>query len=449
MMNSSVPETGLMNSSVPETDLSKTGTEATELPYPSDMASLTTFPNTGFGAIPVPIVVDRQPSQPKPGLSLETPAEPRRGPAQRLTKVLQVVNGEHFSGAERVQQLLGRSLHQFGVEAEFACVKPGKFLEHCGLAPKQVASFPMKSRLDLTVVQKLVCKVRDEGFDLLHAHTPRSALVAALVASRVGLPWCYHVHSPTSRDSSRGLINRLNLWMERYSIRTCTKLLTVSRSLRREMLRLGVPRHRLVVVANGVPAIEPIDAQSRIHRSTWRLGIVALMRPRKGVEVALEAIRALRQSGTHVELELIGGFETPAYQAEILSSIERYHLSDAVRWTGFTTDIPKALHRLDALLLPSLFGEGMPMVVLEALAAAVPVVATRVEGTPEVIRHGVEGLLAEPRSAESLATQIAELIGDRQRWLQFSQAALNRHRKHFTDQEMCRRVAQVYREIKR
>jgi len=365
----------------------------------------------------------------------------------QFAKVLHVINGEHFSGAERVQQLLGRALQQFGVRAEFACVKPGRFPELCGLDANQVSLHPMKNRLDMRVVQQLVNKVRTEKFDMLHAHTPRSALVAALVAARTGLPWCYHVHSPTSRDSTRGIVNHINLWMERFSIRTCTKLLTVSNSLLEEMLRLGVPRKQLALVPNGVPPIDPIDADARRTDPTWRLGIIALMRPRKGVEIALEALCQLRTQQVNVDLELIGGFETESYQAEILGAIERLGLQGSVHWTGFTSDIRAALHRLDALLLPSLFGEGMPMVVLEALAAAVPVIATRVEGTPEVVRDGIEGLLAEPRSVESLASKIYELTSNRNRWTQLSRAALLRHRLHFTDSEMASRVAEVYREI--
>jgi glycosyltransferase involved in cell wall biosynthesis len=365
----------------------------------------------------------------------------------QFAKVLHIINGEHFSGAERVQQLLGKSLQRFGVRAEFACIKPGRFPELCGLEASQISVFPMSHRLDVRIAGQLAQKVRTEQFDLLHAHTPRSALVAALVSSATGLPWCYHVHSPASRDSTRGLVNRVNGWMEWFSVRSCTKLFTVSQSLLQEMLRQGIPQSQLVLVPNGVPAIEPIHADSRKNHSTWRLGIIALMRPRKGVEIALEALKQLSLQRPDIELELIGGFENESYQREILGSIQQLGLQNRVVWSGFTTDIPRALHRLDALLLPSLFGEGMPMVVLEALAAAVPVVATRVEGTPEVVRDGVEGLLAEPRSVESLAEKISVLTNDRKRWAQYSRSALLRHRTHFTDREMARRVAEVYREV--
>lgn len=366
-----------------------------------------------------------------------------RAPAETTT-VLHVINGEHFSGAERVQQLLGRRLSDLGFDARFACVKPDRFPELCGLNKKQIVETPMRGRFDLRVISKLTKYVRDNSVALLHAHTPRTAMITSLVAMRTGLPWVYHVHSPTSRDSTRGFVNRVNSWIERYSILNCDCLITVSASLATEMLRLGVAAKKLVTVPNGVPAIEPIDARARIQQKNWRLGIVALMRPRKGVEVALQAMQQLKAAGHAVTLELIGGFETGEYQRQIMGMVEELDVQDVVEWTGFTSDVPEAIRRLDALVLPSLFGEGMPMVVLEALAAAVPVVATSVEGTPEVVRDGVEGLLSEPRDVDSLVKKVEELISDRSRWIDMSDRALARHRDHFSDARMAEGVAAAY-----
>ncbi len=372
-----------------------------------------------------------------------TDARPDRNQLTIKGRVLHLINGEHFSGAERVQQLLGKRLEGFGYDASFACLKSGKFRDKCQLRESQILDFPMHGKFDLSVVTQIAATVAEQDYALLHAHTPRSAIVAALVARRTGLPWIYHVHSPTSRDSTRGVQNRINAWVEQYAIRSCSRLLTVSRSLRREMLRLGVERSRLQVVPNGVPAFEPIAACERMGQKLWRLGIVALMRPRKGVEFALEALSRL-PAGKQVSLDLIGGFETPEYEAQIRAQIATLGLQDRVQLVGFQTNVEDYVRRLDALLLPSLFGEGMPMVVLEALSAAVPVVATRVEGTPEVIRHGVEGLLAEPRNSEDFASQIDMMTSDRVKWLSFSDNALRRHREQFSDSEMASRVANAY-----
>ncbi len=367
----------------------------------------------------------------------------------RATRMLHIINGEHFSGAERVQQLLGIGLPKYGFSPYFACVNPGKFRQHCGWPDDIVRATPMRGRFDLKLIRHLVKLVHSSRIELLHAHTPRTALIASLTARRAGVPWIYHVHSPTARDSTRGMINRINDYVERFAIRNCRCLVTVSRSLRREMLARGISRQRLVCIPNGVQPIEPIEPSSRLTQTTWRLGILALMRPRKGIEIALQAMQELRRENRPVTLDLIGGFESQEYESQILRQIENLQLNDSVQWKGFTSDVPSAVRCLDALVLPSLFGEGMPMVVLEALAAGVPVVATRVEGTPEVVRDGREGWLAEPRNAKDLADKITQLISSRQTWADMSQRALARHRSRFSDVEMSRKTAQLYRKVLR
>lgn len=199
----------------------------------------------------------------------------------------------------------------------------------------------------------------------------------------------------------------MNDWIERFSLWNCDHIITVSKSLRREILSRGVSRFQVTCVPNGVTVQEPIDPFARINRETWKLGMVALVRPRKGIEVLLQAMAKLGQldpvqGEPRVTLDVVGPFETAEYEAQIMTLVRELGLERIVRFLGFRRDIPEVMRGFDAMVLPSLFGEGMPMVVLEALAVGVPVIATRVEGTPEVVRHGEEGLLAEPQDSESL-----------------------------------------------
>ena len=361
-----------------------------------------------------------------------------------LLRVLHLINGEHFAGAERVQQLLGNRLHDFGIASDFVCLKPGKFPELSGLPSDRVHVVPMKSRFDLSSIGKIAGLAKSGSYDLLHAHTPRAALIASLVSRRLDLPWVYHVHSPAARDSTRYLTNRINDWVESISLIGCQKLITVSKSLRREMLGRGWSRRQVEAIANGVAEQPSIDAESRRGNSTWRLGIVALFRPRKGIEVLLRALAKLPPGSPCVQLDVIGGFETPEYEAQVHSLVEDLKLRDSVRFLGFTKDVTGSMRTLDGLVLPSLFGEGMPMVVLEALAVGVPVIATRVEGTPEVVRDGREGVLAEPQDAESLSQAISKFISDRQAWCEMSRNAHHRHREKFSDVQMAERTARAY-----
>lgn len=360
--------------------------------------------------------------------------------------VLHVINGQHYAGAERVQDLLASRLGELGFEVGFACLKPGQFphTRRCQAAPLYRLS--MRHRLDLRPVRQLVKIIRRHGYQLLHAHTARSALIAAVASKITGVPLVHHVHSPTARDSTRLWRARLNAIIERISLRRASALITVSNSLRLHVLERGIRGETVSVVPNGVPHRRPRPPRRR-SKTEWTLGTVALFRPRKGVEVLLRAMAVLRAEGLAVRLRAVGGFETQQYERRIKRLAQQLGLAEAVDWTGFRHDVDGELAEMDLFVLPSLFGEGLPMVVLEAMAAGVPVVATRVEGVPEAIRDGRDGAIAEPDDAQDLAAAVRRIIGGRLDWHALRASALKRHAEKFSERSMAAGVADVYRRV--
>ena len=361
-------------------------------------------------------------------------------------KVLHVVNGEHYAGAERVQDLLAAELGKHGFQVGFACLKPDQFPEtrHCREAP--LYELPMRHAFDLRPAWRLARLVRREGYQLIHSHTARSALIAALTSLVSGVPHVHHVHSPTSRDSTRRFRGMVNSLIERMVLRRAAALVPVSKSLRGHALSQGFRDDRITVVPNGVPSRRPRPDRDPT-RDTWTLGTVALLRPRKGLEVLLTALAELRSQGLRVRLRAVGTFETREYEQQIKRLTKELGLSESVEWTGFTQDVDAELAKMDVFVLPSLFGEGLPMVVLEAMAAGVPVVATRVEGLPEAIRDGRDGLIAVPGDPHALTTSLRRLISGKVDWNALRQSALRRHAEHFSEASMAGGVADVYRRV--
>ncbi len=359
-------------------------------------------------------------------------------------RVLHVINGEHYSGAERVQDLLAQGLPEFGFEVGFACVKPDRFPSARHAQQAVLHETPMRGRFDFGCVRRLTRLIHDENYALVHAHTPRSVLVGSLAAHRAGVPLVYHVHSPTARDSTRRMQNFVNAKLERWSLRRADRLITVSPSLRQWMRTQGFESEQVVYVPNGVPEIFGPERQE--PQGTWTLGMAALFRPRKGVEVLIEALAALRSRGIDVRLRAVGPFETSLYQREVYQLAIRLGIDDAIDWTGFVEDVPAELEQIDLFVLPSLFGEGLPMVVLEAMAAGVPVVASRVEGVPEAIRHREDGLLCEPGSVSQLTLAIESLVEGKNEsdYTAMSQSVRQRHAECFSARAMAADVAEVY-----
>jgi phosphatidyl-myo-inositol alpha-mannosyltransferase len=364
----------------------------------------------------------------------------------RTTRVLHVINGEYYSGAERVQDLLARRLPQFGYEVGFACMKPVRFPVARETKTAPLVEISMKGRFDLSVVKRLTRLIRDDDYELVHAHTPRTAIVGRMAARKAGVPFVYHVHSPAGRDSTRRLINVLNSLIEWHTVRNAERLVTVSPSLRQYMIARGFAADRVVCVPNGVPCIAgSVDRAAPV--GTWTIGTVALFRPRKGIEVLLEAVASLRSWGVDVRLRAVGGFETLAYETSVMALVERLGLAKAIDWVDFTREINAELAKMDLFVLPSLFGEGLPMVVLEAMAMGVPVVASHVEGVPEAIAHRESGLLVEPASVSQLAAAIQEFVAGELDYSAMSGCGRERHRERFSDVAMAGNLAKVYCEV--
>jgi len=368
------------------------------------------------------------------------------GVQPQIARVLHIINGQHYSGAERVQDLLAGSLWRLGFPVGLACLKPDRFPDAYRSRGAPLYMAPMRGGLDLRPIRQLARLVRREGFGLLHAHTPRTVFVAALVSILTGVPLVYHVHSPAARDSTWRWRNRINAWIERLSLARASAVIAVSRSLGDHVQRLSRRDRPVLVVPNGVPCRMPRPPRPA-GQTDWTLGTIALFRPRKGIEVLLEALAAVRYRGYPVRLRAVGEFETAEYRSSVHEQTARLGLTGAVDWVGFVRDVDRELDGMDLFVLPSLFGEGLPMVILEAMAAGVPVVATRVEGIPEAIRDGQEGWIAEPGSATSLAECLLRAVRGEADWLAVHAAALKRQARCFSDRSMAAGVAKVYRRV--
>lgn len=382
------------------------------------------------------------------GSTLEPSKGLKKGASSRPdasnVRVLHLINGEHFAGAERVQDLLAIGLPDRGFDVEFACLKRGSFAD-CRKSVTAIHFTEMKSRFDLTVSHRIQRIVEDNGIAVIHAHTPRSAMIASRVAKRTGIPFVYHVHSPTSRDSTRRIINWLNQRVEKQAIRSAQALITVSGSLKQHIERMGAAPGKVHVVRNGVANREIMDRLP--PKSPWMLGTIALFRPRKGTEVLLHALKLLRDRDVDVRLLAVGGFETTEYEKRLREAAMSHRVEEMIEWTGFCKDVDSQLKRMDALVLPSLFGEGLPMVILEAMASGVPVIASSVEGVPEAITDQTDGLLARPSDPEDLALRIEELVSGEYDWDWLRNNAFERQRNEFSTQSMARGVAEVYRSV--
>jgi glycosyltransferase involved in cell wall biosynthesis len=361
-------------------------------------------------------------------------------------KVLQIINGEFYSGAERVQDLLALNLPELGYEMGFVCVKPGRFPGQRVAKSVPMHLVPMRSRFDLICARRVARIVRENGYHLIHTHSPRAALVGNIAARLVGVPMVHHVHSPTSRDTENAVRNKINSIIENLSLVGVARLIPVSKSLEAHLLSHQVKDYRIRMVPNGVPTPGPLPTRMA-PTEDWVLGCVALFRPRKGLEILLKAVSHLCSLGKSVRLRIVGPFETPEYESSIKSLAIQLNLGSRIDWIGFTEDVNSEMARMDLFVLPSLFGEGMPMVVLEAMSMGVPVVASNVEGIPEVVQQGISGITVTPDNFRLLAEGLRSVIDNPKAWSSMRTLAYRRQVEKYSATSMARGVAEVYRGV--
>lgn len=359
-------------------------------------------------------------------------------------RVLHVINGEDYAGAERVQDSLALRLPAFGFDVGFACLKPRRFAEMRQATSAPVYELPMRSKFDWSPAKRLARLVRDEGYSIVHSHTPRTALVGRAAAALARVPLVHHIHCQTAVEvGGRRWQDKLNLLLERIATYRAAKVIAVSPSLRRYLLRHGYSQREVRLVTNGVPT----RGETPSPRPARTLGMIALFRPRKGLETLIEALALVRRAGFDVRLRAIGRFQSAAYEREIHQLAARLRVESAIDWTGFRQDIGAELAKIDIAILPSLVSEAMPMSVLEAMSAGVLVVGSAVDGISDLIEDGFDGLLARPGDAAHLAEVLVRAVGDDSERHHMALAGYRKQAEHYSDLAMALSVAEIYEEV--
>jgi len=183
-----------------------------------------------------------------------------------------------------------------------------------------------------------------------------------------------------------------------------------------------------------VAAEEIFDRQNTCQSTPTRLLFVGRLVPVKGLEYLLEAVHLLLHDGVPVRLTLVG---TGPHQKALIALAAEHSLMSSIEFTGEISYGPslRALYRkADIFVLPSL-SEGAPRVLWEAMAAGLPIVATRVGGVPEIIQDGETGLLVNPRSAQQLAASIQRMIEDEELRMRLIRAGYLLIREHTVERQ--------------
>ncbi len=243
--------------------------------------------------------------------------------------------------------------------------------------------------------------------DVVHTHGYRPDVVDGGVARRMGVASATTVHGFT-RGAGRGKIYE---WLQRRSYRRFDAVVVVSAPLRRELVASGVAPERVHLVRNAWRAAHPpldrAEARSALGLDieTPVVAWVGRLSAEKAPDVMVEALAACPNEEVILSMVGAGPMETA-----VRTLAEERGVAERIRWHGVVPDAGRYLRAFDALLLTS-WTEGTPIVLLEAMAAGVPIVTTAVGGVPDVV-SGREAILVPAGDAAALGRGIVEVLED-------------------------------------
>jgi glycosyltransferase involved in cell wall biosynthesis len=274
------------------------------------------------------------------------------------------------------------------------------------------------NQYDPTLVWRIAQLVKSLGVDIVHAHEVKSDVLMWLAAKLRPVPIMTTLHGWIGNSPKQRMMTAL----DRRAVRGFDRVVVVSRQMWDAVSGDGFRPGQLRLLHNAI-VIEK-------YRRTGQTGFLAqiLGRPvegpvlscigrlsaEKGQMDLIEAIALVRAAGEHVSLVLAG--DGPARSA-IEARVRELQLSATVHFAGYVDQPHRVLEETDLSVLPS-HTEGLPNAALEALAMNVPLLATNVGGTPEVVADGETGRLVEPRSPRALADGIIDFLHDRATWQQ-------------------------------
>lgn len=369
-------------------------------------------------------------------------------------RVLWLIDSLGPGGAESLMLPLLKSL-QSRVEDPRVCVlyvRGGNpmavELEKMGVPVDLV---PVRNLHDLGGIQRLYQYIRQLRPDMIHTQLETSNILGALIGRLLGIRSVATMHT---LDVQAGkLRKRLRNWVHWKALNTLTsRVIFVSEFTRQHFIRLGFRESRLVTLYNGIEtrlfgqnAARPSKAHLLgVPENAVIASTVAVLREPKGIQHMLRAMPALLAQLPGLYYVVAGD---GAYRLPLETLARELGVAGRVLFLGQRSDIPNILAASDLFVYPTL-QDALPTALLEAMASGVPIVASRVDGVPEILEDGVSGLLVPPADAPALAAACLRLLCDEALVGQLTVAARRTIEERFSIQRQSGLLLDLYEQVR-
>jgi len=357
-------------------------------------------------------------------------------------KILHLEAGTHLYGGALQALLLVEGLQARGVGNLLVVPRESAVEKEARRRGLPVHALPMAGEADFPLIGRLRRLMQEAQPDLVHLHSRRGAdTLGSLAARWAGVPVIL----------SRRVDNPEASWAVGPKYRLYDMVITISEAIREVLISQGVPAEKVRCVRSALdpePFHRPCDGKAfreefGVGDGDAVVGMAAQFIRRKGHDVLLDAVPAILREHPGTTFLLFG--QGPLTD-QVAAKVKEAGLDAVVRLPGFRDDLPSLLPCLDLLVHPARM-EGLGVVLLQASAAGVPVVASRVGGIPEAIAHEENGLLVPPENPTALAAAISSLLANAQKAQAMGERGRARIRELFSVDEMVDGNLTAYRDL--
>jgi glycosyltransferase involved in cell wall biosynthesis len=301
---------------------------------------------------------------------------------------------------------------------------------------------PLRALAALHYVRRLARHLHDRDIGLVHANSLKACILASLAARLAGRPSIWHIHSLVTRPMVGAggvlLLRAMGRWLPQHVI--CNSAATAA--------CFKLPASRLSVIPSGIDATHfPPNGQR--GKENLRIGMIGRFAPWKGQHVFIDAVQQLGGRHPDAEFVLAGSplFGEEAYLRQVQDRADRCPNRDRIRFLGFVEDIPGLLQDIDIVVHASIRPEPLGQVIIEAMMAGKPVVASAAGGPLELVEDGVTGRLVAPGDAGGLASALDGLMRDRAAAVSMGERARQRALQRYDLRQTSHTLERVYEKV--
>jgi len=366
-------------------------------------------------------------------------------------RILHLISSSGFLGAENVVLELAKQSKSAGHRPTIGVFKnqhnPNLELAEAATANGlNVQSFPCRGRFDKKTIRIVTDYLKSEHVQIVHSHNYKSNFYTKMALPANNVRWVATNHG--RRTGSKLLIYYL---LDLFTLRSADKAIAVSEKIAGQMKRAGINKKKVLVIDNGInlnrfmktEPITPTRKSLGIKSGALVIGTVGSLTREKGHKYLIRAIP--KMIGRFPETVFL--FVGEGIERSNLENIScKLGIKDKVAFPGTRKDIPNILSTFNVFILPSL-KEGLPMALLEAQAAKVPTIATRVGAIPNVIENGATGVLIPPKDSEAISRAIERILSDKKAASKMAERGFEMVRDNFSAESMANKYLSLYKKL--